>query len=269
MWADLPWLGVGQRWDGPQDARRLRYFGDGLSYFEPALPMRREQRPRGVPLLAHSSELALATSGALNPAMLRRLAADVRELASPWAGEHFCLNSTIDTGDLGYNFAPLLDEPTIAATAANVRAVQRAYGCPLAIEAGPRYFAWDGRSDDHACMAEVAVRTDCAIIVDISHHLCTALNLGLAPEAGLSPAALERTVELHVTGIGAHRTRGFFHDSHDVAVPEEAWRLLAWALERTPNLRAVTLEHSAAVPDDVYERDLRRLQALVGQRGPV
>lgn len=268
MWDELPWLGVGQRWDGPQDRKRLRYLGDGLSYFEPALPMARELRPPGVPLLAHSSELALATSGALNPGMLRRLAAEVRELGSPWAGEHFCLHSTIDTGDLGYNFAPLLDAPTIAATVANVRRVQAAYGCPLAIEAGPRYFAWAGSADDHACMAEVARLTDCGIIVDLSHHLCTAFNLGRAAQDGLSPAVLERTVELHLTGIGAHRTPGFFHDCHDVPVPEEAWRLLAWALERTPRLRAVTLEHSAAVADDAYERDLRRLQTLVAPRGP-
>ncbi len=266
-WRELPWLGVGQRWDGPEDAARLRWLGDPLAYLEPALPTRLAALPPGVPILAHSSELALATTGPLNPGMLEALTEQVRALAPPWAGEHFCLNSTIETGDLGYNFAPILDDETIRATAAHVAQVREAYGCPVAIEAGPRYFAWGERWDDHAAMLAVAERCDCPIIVDLSHHLCSMLNLGRAPSEGLSPGVLARTIEIHVTGLGRHSTPGFFHDSHSTPVPEEVWSLLAWVLERCPALRAVTLEHAADLSALDYERDLARLDELVTRRG--
>lgn len=266
-WRALPWLGIGQRWNGPQDAIRLRFLGAPIAYLEPALPLDLTAIPPGVPLLAHSSELAVATTDVLNPMMLATLTAQVRAIGSPWAGEHFCLTSTIPAGELGYNFAPPLDDETIAATAAHVEEIRDAYGCPVALEAGLRYFGWGDRWDDHAAILAVAERCDCAIILDLSHHLCSMLNLRRTPTDGLSAGVLARTIEIHVTGIGRHATPGFFHDSHTTPVSEEVWSLLAWTLDRTGALRAVTLEHDARLAEADYERDLARLDELVARRG--
>ncbi|MBK7758720.1 MAG: DUF692 family protein [Deltaproteobacteria bacterium] len=122
--------------------------------------------------MAHSSELALATTGRMNPEMVARLSEQVRQIGSAWAGEHFCLNSSIETGELGYNFAPLLDDETVAATVRNLRALEAAYGCRVAIEAGPRYYTWGERWDDHGAMREVAEETGCPIISTTSATTC-------------------------------------------------------------------------------------------------
>lgn len=257
------WMGIGQRWDGPQDARRLHHLGHGVDYLEPALPTDFSSLPKGAALIAHSSELALATTGSLNGAMLAVLQAQVRRIGSPWAGEHFCLNSSIDTGDLGYNFAPILDDATLEATAHNVRIVQEAYGCTLAIECGPRYFPWCGRWDDHAAIVEIAEETDSFVLLDLSHHICTMLNLGRHPLDGLSERVLARTVEIHVTGIGKHRTPGFYHDCHSLPIPDVVWKALGEVLVQTPQLLGVTLEHDHHVADDDYARDLDRLGEMV------
>ncbi|MBK7758719.1 MAG: DUF692 family protein [Deltaproteobacteria bacterium] len=78
--------------------------------------------------------------------------------------------------------------------------------------------------------------------------------------------ARERTIELHLTGLGRHSTPGYFYDSHATPVPDEAWRLFTWVLERCTSLKAVTLEHSEAVPAEAYQADVARVVELVRER---
>lgn len=263
MWNHLPWLGIGQRWDSPKDSIRFEKHGDILTYVEPSLPLPINALPQSYPVLAHSSEIPLATSSPLNKTLLNQLQVQVRQLQSPWAGEHFCLNSSIETGELGYNFAPILDDVTLADTIRNIETVKEAYGCLLAIEEGPRYHAWNSKWDDLGFMLEAAQATNSAIILDIGHHYCSARNLGKTPTAGLSQDVLKRVVEIHITGIGEHRTPGFYHDNHAAKVDEECWKLLEWSLNHTPHLKAITLEHNHGVSPDDYAQDLNRLAELV------
>ena len=265
MWNHIPWLGIGQRWDSPKDTQRFIDHADLLSYVEPSLPLPLQALPPSVPVLAHSSEIPLATSSSINPRLLEQLQSQVRQLNSPWAGEHFCFNSSIETGELGYNFAPILDETTLADTIRNIEEVKDAYGCLLAIEEGPRYHSWNGKWDDLAFMLEAAQATDSAIILGIGHHYCTVKNLGKDATAGLTQTVLDRIVEVHITGIGEHRTPGFFHDNHAASVSEDCWKLLEWTLPQTPNLKAVTLEHNHIVSKQEYALDLARLVELVDQ----
>ncbi|MBK9649043.1 MAG: DUF692 family protein [Deltaproteobacteria bacterium] len=181
------------------------------------------------------------------------------EIGSAWAGEHFCLNLEHWHRRIPATTAPLLDDETVAATVRNLRALEAAYGCRVAIEAGPRYYTWGERWDDHGAMREVAEETGCPIIVDVSHHLCSMKNLGRDPRDGLTREVLERTIELHLTGLGRHSTPGYFYDSHATPVPDEAWRLFTWVLERCTSLKAVTLEHSEAVPAEAYQADVARV----------
>lgn len=266
MWESIRKLGIGQRWDGEDPSRLRRYFErgrgpgaePGLEFVEPNLPLELSVLPTSIPVVTHSSELGLASTGPLNPHMLEALAQQVRAVDPPWSGEHFSLVTPWGSGDLGYNAAPILDREAVEAGIEHVAAVQRHYGCPLAVEAGPRYLDVRGW-DDHAAILEISKATDCGILVDVSHHLVSMLNLGRDPHDGLSDEVLERTVELHLTGLGRHRDGRYFHDFHGGPVDEAAWALLRWVLGRTPNLKAITLEHDATVSDDDYARDLARL----------
>jgi uncharacterized protein (UPF0276 family) len=139
-----------------------------------------------------------------------------------------------------------------------VRDLQGRYGCPIALEAGPRYLDMCGW-DDHGTILEISRATDCGILLDISHHLVSMFNLSRDPQDGLSPEVLERTVEMHITGLGRHSDGHHYHDFHGGPVAPEAWSLLEWVLPRTPNLKAVTLEHDSSVSEADYARDLERL----------
>lgn len=261
MWDHIPFLGIGQRWDGPADARRLKHVGRGIDFIEPSLPTDTAPLEGVAPIVTHSSELAVAGTGPLNAAMVACLAAQIRAVSPPWTGEHFTLVSPAETGDLGYNFAPPLDDETIAAAVAHTHALTAAYGCPLALEAGPRYFPFRGWND-HGALARIAAATGCGIILDISHHVATAGNLGIDPWDGLGDV-LPFVVEVHVTGLGRHRDGRHFYDHHGGPVHPQCWDLLEQVLPEVENVKGVVLEHSAAVPDDQYDRDLARLRRLV------
>jgi len=254
---ELPYMGVGQRWDDASSAARLKYLGEGIDFIEPSLPVDLSALA-GLPMVTHSSELGLATSGELNARMLDAIADQVRQVAPPWTGEHFSLVSTIPSGDLGYNFAPILDDRTLEDTARNMLRLMERFGCPVALEAGPRYFPMGGW-DDYGAIYDVSVATGCPILLDLSHHIVSMHNLGRTPRCGLTAEVLERTMEIHVTGVGRHRSDDFLHDHHGSPVPDMAWELLDWVLQRTPALRAITLEHDATVPDAAYAKDLRKL----------
>lgn len=258
MWNRIPRMGIGQRWDGEPLDRTLACLGDGIDFVEPNLPLDLSPLPSTAPVVTHSSEVPLATTGELNPAMVAALVAQVRAVSPHWTGEHFSLVSRELTGDLGYNVAPILDDAAIEAGIRHVTAMQRAYGCPIALEAGPRYLDVRGW-DDHGALLRVSKATDCGILVDLSHHLVSMLNLQREPTDGLSDAVLERTVEVHMTGIGRHRDGRHFHDFHGGPVEAGVWRLLDWLLPRAPNLKAVTLEHDRSVDDAAYAADVERL----------
>ncbi|HMJ11775.1 MAG TPA: DUF692 family protein [Polyangiaceae bacterium] len=260
MWHAVPKMGIGQRWDGEPAARLERWLGSGVDYVEPNLPLDLRALP-AAPVVTHSSELGLASTGALNPALLDVLAEQVRSCSPPWSGEHFALVSPWSTGDLGYNAAPILDRAAIDAGISHVRELSERYACPLALEAGPRYLDVCGW-DDHAAILEISRATECGILVDLSHHLVSMLNLGRDPRAALSGPVLERTVELHITGLGRHRDGRHYHDFHGGPVDALAWELLEWTLARAPNLKAITLEHDASVSDDDYCADLERLSRV-------
>ncbi len=261
MWNSIEPRGIGQRWDGEDTARLCRHLGAGIDYVEPNLPVALDRLPADVVVITHSSELGLASTGALNPGMVDTLSAQIQAVDPPWTGEHFSLVSAQATGDLGYNAAPILDDAAIEAGIVHVGELQRRYGRPLALEAGPRYLALRGW-DDHAAILAISKATDCGILVDVSHHLVSMLNLGRTPTDGLSDEVLERTVELHITGLGRHKDGRHFHDHHGVPIDDAGWTLLEWVLPRVPNLKGITLEHDASVQEEDYASDLRRLMNL-------
>ncbi|MBK9649044.1 MAG: hypothetical protein IPO67_28500 [Deltaproteobacteria bacterium] len=79
MWKDIAWQGIGQRWEGPRDSVRIEQARGAIRFLEPALPTNLAAAPAGLPLMAHSSELALATTGRMNPEMVARLSEQVRD----------------------------------------------------------------------------------------------------------------------------------------------------------------------------------------------
>jgi len=260
-WSNVPKMGIGQRWNGPQDEVRLKYLGQGINYLEPTLPLPLESIPKGVPLIAHSSELAIASTGELNQIMFDCIKNQIIACTPNWAGEHFTLVSPIETGEIGYNFSPILDKATLEATIKNVQILSSAYKCPVALECGPRYFPFQDRWDDHSFLVEISEATGCGIIFDLSHYIVSMLNLKKNIFEGISEALLLKIVEIHVTGIGKHNNGKYHHDCHSSPVPKIGWDLLESIIHHTPLLKGITLEHDETVLEEDYRNDISRLNS--------
>ncbi|MBV1861291.1 MAG: hypothetical protein KUG77_22930 [Nannocystaceae bacterium] len=65
MWNSIAPVGIGQRWDGEDTTRLSRYLGNQIDYVEANLPLDLDRLPTKTPVITHSSELPLASTGSL------------------------------------------------------------------------------------------------------------------------------------------------------------------------------------------------------------
>ena len=81
------------------------------------------------------------------------------------------------------------------------------------------------------------------LLLDITHWLITAGNVGLDPAESAESLPLERVREVHLSGL-SHQS-GRWWDDHAVPVPDEAFELLERLAPRL-NAQAVTFEYNWA-----------------------
>ena len=87
-------------------------------------------------------------------------------------------------------------------------------------------------------------RSPARLLLDVTHLVITARNLGRDPIEALHELPLDRVVEVHVAGISSYE--GTEWDDHTVRAPEVVMDVLK-VLARDSGLEAVTLEYNWAV----------------------
>jgi uncharacterized protein (UPF0276 family) len=92
--------------------------------------------------------------------------------------------------------------------------------------------------------AQVADEADCGLLLDVAHLAVYQHVTGRAPLDALDGFPLERVVEMHVAGgsLFEHEGSRFVEDDHGVSILPATWELLAAALPRATNLRALVFE---------------------------
>lgn len=109
------------------------------------------------------------------------------------------------------------------------------------------------------------------LLLDLHNIYCQMCNFGLSADELLQSYPLHRVRELHVSGgswsqssVAAVPVR---RDTHDEAVPDEVFALVAPALALCPNVRAVIFERLGDTLNDEdaaqFRADFRRLKRLV------
>ena len=113
-------------------------------------------------------------------------------------------------------------------------------------------------------IGEVLAAADGWLLLDLHNLLTMAQNMGFSAEAWLERAPLHRVIEIHVSGgrdsrVGWLPERRTLHlDSHDDAVPDGVWALLARARPHCVALRGITLEYMEGT---FTTHDLPRMRA--------
>jgi uncharacterized protein (UPF0276 family) len=212
----------------------------------------------------HSVSAPIGGSGPPDPANLRGLGSTAAALGPIAVSDHLSFNVAGPPGGrywTGAFLPPAQCEATVERVAANVQALARATGHPVAVEPGVNYLSWTpGTMADGEFVAAVAEAAGCGILLDL-HNIWTNERNGRQPAGEfVAQLPLDRIWEIHVAG--GIEYQGFWLDAHSGPVPLPVLRLLATLAPRLPNLRIVNLE---IVPEYVTAMGIDAVRAELAQ----
>ena len=199
------------------------------------------QIQRQFPLLLHDYLGQL--SDPLSEFALTRARDLQQRYQGPWIAEHFqCLHTEDRARSLDYVFPPLYTEEFLQRFCENALVLQNAVGAPLVMENIPGFF-----SVRHAQMSEAEFltrffdRTGCGFLIDVPHIWLAAHYRKVDPREYLADFPLDRVVEIHVAGVEYDRD---LQGPWIAPTPpnDEILGVAGWVAERTPHLRAVTVD---------------------------
>jgi len=138
---------------------------------------------------------------------------------------------------------PILSAPSASAMARGVRHLRAATGLEVLPENPPGQ-VFVGPLHILDFFARLADEADTGLLLDLAHLAIYQRLLGHAPTTALDGFPWERVVELHVAGgrLRDHKGLSWVDDDHSLAILEDTWDLLAIAVDRAPNLRAIVFE---------------------------
>jgi hypothetical protein len=194
---------------------------------------------KAVPVVTHSVSISVGTATGPDRAFLPKMARINREFRVPWCSDHLCFTK-IGGQTIGQLTPVPYTEDSLAAVAANVKTVQKAVGVPFLIENISQYFQFPGNTfTEPEFMAEVARKTGCGVLLDVTNLRNNAANLGWDPQRYLDQFPLERLVQFHLAG--SEWVDGHLLDTHGAAVHPEVWKLTKQVIDAS-HVRALLIE---------------------------
>ena len=222
-------------------------------------PHRRLEAIRALyPLSLHGVGLSIGSPKPLDRDHLGRLAALALRYQPGLFSEHLAWSSHNETylNDL----LPLpYTQETLATICEHVDQVQEALGRPMLLENPSTYVLFkESTISETDFLREIATRTGCGLLLDVSNVLVSATNHGFDPRAYLDEFPLDHVGEIHLAGFAEARDDAghlVLIDAHDSPVRERVWELY----------RAV-IERRGAVPTLVeWDNDVPKWPVLLGE----
>jgi uncharacterized protein (UPF0276 family) len=208
----------------------------------------------------HGVSLNIGSADPLAASHLDALEGLARRFEPAWLSDHLCW-----TGVGGHNAHDLLPLPyteeALEHVVARLAAVQEHLGRRIALENVSTYLEFCGSTiPEWEFLAEVAVRADCGILLDVNNVYVSACNHGFDPEKYLAAIPAERVWQVHLAG---HSDRGdHLLDTHGCPVVPAVWELYRSATRRIGGVASL-VEWDEDVPDwDTLEAESLRARAL-------
>ncbi|MGO8800898.1 MAG: DUF692 domain-containing protein [Roseiarcus sp.] len=206
-------------------------------------PHRRLEAIRALyPLSLHGVGLSIGSPGALDREHLGRLAALARRYQPGLVSEHLAWSS--HNGGFLNDLLPLPYTPeTLATVCAHIDEVQEALAQPMLLENPSTYVVFrESTIAETDFIREVARRTGCGLLLDVSNVRVSATNHGFDARAYLEAFPLDEVGEIHLAGFAeAEDDAGHLVliDAHDSPVRDHVWDLYREVVARrgpTPTL---------------------------------
>lgn len=187
------------------------------------------------PVALHTVGVSVGTATGLDRAHLARLRGLVDELDPFLVSGHLAW-STYDGIYLNDLLPIPYDDDALRIVAANVHEVQDALRRPYVVENPASYVAFSTSTRAETdFLSELASRTGCKLLCDVSNAYLSAANLGYDAYEYLNGLPADAVAELHLGGF-THETdqagAPVLIDTHADAIAEPVWELYAHALQR-------------------------------------
>jgi uncharacterized protein len=239
------------------------YMGDG------GPPHRRLEAIRDLyPISLHGVGLSIGSPKPLDREHLSRLAALVRRYQPGLFSEHLAWSSH-DEGYLN-DLLPLpYTQETLAVVCDHVDQVQDALGRQMLLENPSTYVVFrESTISETDFMREIARRTGCGLLLDVSNVLVSATNHGFNASAYLDAFPVDLVGEIHLAGFAeAVDDKGhlLLIDAHDSPVRDQVWSLYRRAIERRGAVPTL-VEWDNDVPDwQILLGEAQRAESLMAQ----
>jgi uncharacterized protein (UPF0276 family) len=239
------------------------YMGDG------GPPHRRLEAIRALyPLSLHGVGLSIGSTRPLDRGHVARLAALARRYEPGLVSEHLAWSSH-DDGYLN-DLLPLpYTETTLAAVCDHIDQVQDVLARPILLENPSTYLLFEESTiPETAFIREIAARTGCGLLLDVSNVLVSATNHGFDARAYLDAFPLDRVGEIHLAGFAeAEDDAGhpLLIDAHDSPVRDRVWDLYRYVIARRGAVPTL-VEWDNDVPAwPVLREEARRAEAAMAE----
>jgi uncharacterized protein (UPF0276 family) len=232
-------------------------------------PHRRLEAIRALyPLSLHGVGLSIGSPKPLDREHLGRLAVLAARYQPGLFSEHLAWSSH-DEGYLN-DLLPLPYTPeTLATVCEHVDQVQEALGRRMLLENPSTYVVFEESTiSETDFIREVATRTGCGLLLDVSNVLVSATNHGFDALAYLDAFPLDHVGEIHLAGFAEARDDSghlVLIDAHDSPAPVRVWDLYGTVINRRGPIPTL-VEWDNDVPAwPVLLGEARRAEAAMAQ----
>ena len=234
-----------------ENSHSFDYFGFSVGYNQ-SKHFREVYTPllTRFPLLFHPVDLSICNSEPLDPSIITGIQNIVQLSETPWITTDMAV-WRVEGENLNASIIPtMLTKEAVTVVADRIREIGDSINVPFLPENPPFWFSL---GDLHILdfMAQVSDQADCYLCLDLGHLLSYQICHGLVPDAGLANFPLDRVVEVHVAGgvLWKNQTEEAYEDAHFAPIMPQTLDLLRLVLNRTSNLKAITLEAEGLAPE--------------------
>jgi uncharacterized protein (UPF0276 family) len=210
------------------------------------------------PIALHGVSLSLGSTDPLPDAYLGELAALAARVQPAWISDHLCWGSI--GGHYAHDLLPLpYTEEALKHVVERVGRVQDRLGRQILIENVSSYLTYvQAAMPEWEFLAEVAVRSDCGILLDVNNVYVSAMNHGFDPQVYLLGVPADRVGQIHLAGHSDQGTH--LLDTHDTPVCAEVWELYRAVIERLGRVSTLIEwdEHIPELPELLAEAERAR-----------
>jgi uncharacterized protein len=194
------------------------------------------------PLSLHGVGLSIGSPGLLDRAHLQRLAAVAKRFEPILVSEHLAWST--HEGAFLNDLLPLpYTDETLDRVSEHIDEVQNALGRTMLLENPSTYVVFaESTWAETDFMREIARRTGCSLLLDVSNVFVSAVNHGFDPELYLADFPLAAVGEIHLAGCADDSDDAglpLLIDAHNSPVRDPVWSLYSTTIRRlgkTPTL---------------------------------